>query len=90
MDGLYLNMTDVLTKREIRTKTHKGERLREDTGRRQTSRRKASEETNPADPLVSDFLLPELWEVNFCCLSCPARGVCYDSPGKPIHIYVHA
>ena len=30
MDGLYLNMTDVLTKKEIRTKTHKGERLRQE------------------------------------------------------------
>ena len=35
------------------------------------SRREASGETKPDNTLILNFQAPELWEINFCCLSRP-------------------
>ena len=48
-------------------------------------RREASEGNQTCWPLILDFLPPELWEINFCCLSHPVCDVFYGSPSK--HVY---
>ena len=44
------------------------------------SKREASEETNPADTLISYLQLPELRENNFCWLSPPICGTLLPQP----------
>ena len=57
----YFNTAGVLLRRRnLDTWVAQGEDDVRNSGRRQPSRRKTSKETNPADPLVSDFLPPEL------------------------------
>ena len=43
-------------------------------------KRKASEETNPACPLILDFQPPEPWEINFCGLSHQVCGILLPQP----------
>lgn len=50
--------------------------------------REASEETGPANNLISDFYPPEPWEHNFYCLSCQAVVFCYAAPGNQYTDYL--
>lgn len=45
-------------------------------------RRGAPEKISPDDILILVFQLPELWELNFCCLSHPGYDISYYNPRK--------
>ena len=51
------------------------------------SQGEASEETNPAETLIFNFHLAELWEIHFYCLSQPVLVFCYDSSSRQIQTY---
>ena len=41
---------------------------------------KKKKETKPQGTLILDFQPLELWEISFCCLSCPVYGILLQQP----------
>lgn len=54
------------------------QKLREKHGKDSLSQ--LSEESRPANSLISDFKLPGLWDNKFLCLSHPAHGTLLQQP----------
>ena len=67
------SVTGVLIRRGETPRMHAHRKAKEGTNHK--PRRGASGETKPADTLILGFQSPELWKINFCCLSHPIYGI---------------